>query len=37
MFSLRTKKKIKKLEGKEKIYKNFLSLKEVKELIEIER
>ena len=36
MFSIRTKKKIKKLEGEEKIYKNFLSLNEVKELIKIE-
>lgn len=36
MFSVSTKKKIKKLEGGEKIYKNFLTLKEVKELTQIE-
>lgn len=37
MFSAKIKKKIKKLEGKEKIYKNFITPKEVKTLLEIEK
>lgn len=37
MFSKETKKKIKALEGKEKVYKNFLNLREVKDLLKIEK
>lgn len=37
MFSIKVKKKIKKLESKEKIFKKFLSLKEVNDLIKIEK
>ena len=37
MFSSKVKKKIKKLESKEKVFKNFLTLKEVNDLIKIEK